>query len=136
MKEIKPKIKLIIAGTRPPRDISESIKHNKRCLELIKQGWFELSVKYDIEVEVSGGGRGPDMLGESYADSLGVPVARFYVSSVQWEKYPKTAGHMRNTLMADYSNALLAIWDGKSGGTKDMIEKMKAAGKIFEVKYL
>jgi hypothetical protein len=31
--------------------------------------------------------------------------------------------------MADYADALIAIWDGKSKGTKNMIKQMEKSGK-------
>ena len=34
--------------------------------------------------------------------------------------------------MAAYAEALIAVWDGVSGGTKDMIERAKAHGlKVY-----
>jgi hypothetical protein len=43
-----------------------------------------------------------------------------------WNKFGKSAGHVRNQAMADYADILLAFWDGKSTGTKSMIKKMNA----------
>lgn len=35
--------------------------------------------------------------------------------------YGKRAGHIRNRQMAECSEALIALWDGKSKGTQNMI---------------
>lgn len=39
--------------------------------------------------------------------------------------YNAIAGHMRNEAMAQYADALIAFWDGKSKGTLDMINRAK-----------
>jgi hypothetical protein len=40
-------------------------------------------------------------------------------------KYGKSAGPIRNRAMAEYAGALIAIWDGSSRGTLNMIETAK-----------
>ena len=46
------------------------------------------------------------------------------------------AGKIRNQAMADAADALVALWDGNSGGTADMIRRARAAGlKVFVYKY-
>jgi hypothetical protein len=37
--------------------------------------------------------------------------------------YNAAAGHWRNGDMARFANALVAVWDGHSNGTRDMIEQ-------------
>ena len=41
----------------------------------------------------------------------------------EWDKYDKAAGPMRNKSMAPKGDYLLAIWDGKSPGTHNMIQE-------------
>jgi hypothetical protein len=72
---------------------------------------------------VSGGARGVDLLGEKAAASFGIPVKVFPVTSADWEKFGKAAGIMRNQQMAEYADALIAIWDGESTGTWNMIKE-------------
>lgn len=44
----------------------------------------------------------------------------------------KAAGPIRNRKMAEMADALIAIWDGKSRGTKNMIETAERRGlKVF-----
>ena len=46
--------------------------------------------------------------------------------------YGKRAGVRRNEEMADMADALIAIWDGSSPGTKHMIEVARRRGlKIY-----
>ena len=42
-----------------------------------------------------------------------------------WQFYGKAAGEKRNIEMAKHANGLIAFWDGKSKGTKNMIEIAK-----------
>jgi hypothetical protein len=79
---------------------------------------------FDITEVVSGTARGVDQLGELWAFENDIPVKRF---PADWKKYGKSAGYKRNQQMAEYADALIAIWDGKSAGTGHMISiaKMK-----------
>ena len=45
-----------------------------------------------------------------------------------WDKHGKPAGAIRNQKMALGSKALIAIWDGASPGTKNMIETARGYG--------
>lgn len=40
----------------------------------------------------------------------------------------KQAGYVRNVEMAEYAEALIAVWDGESRGTKHMIDIARAKG--------
>ena len=80
-----------------------------------------LASGFDITEVVSGGARGVDLLGERWAGLYDKPVKRF---RADWSKYGKSAGFRRNNEMAAYADALIAVWDGESHGTKHMIEAM------------
>lgn len=79
--------------------------------------------KFAITEVVSGGAKGVDSLGEVWAHSMGVPVKVF---PADWDKHGKKAGFVRNAEMAEYADALIAVWDGQSRGTYDMIRKAEA----------
>jgi len=115
-------IKVIIAGGRDFLD-----------LELVKATCEHMLQNHkDIEI-VSGTCRGADLTGEDYANLKGYPIAKF---PADWEKHNKAAGHIRNEQMANYADALIAFWDGKSRGTNNMIEQAKKKGlKVKIVKY-
>lgn len=81
---------------------------------------------YHITELVSGGARGVDKYGEEYARTKDIPIKQFIPN---WDKDGKVAGFWRNEDMAKYSDALVAVWDGKSKGTKHMIETMKKYNK-------
>ena len=68
---------------------------------------------------VSGTARGADALGADWATANWVRLKEF---PADWDKYGKGAGYVRNEEMAIYANVLVAFWDGKSRGTKHMID--------------
>ena len=109
-------MKVIIAGCRDihdPEIVVESLKH-------------AIPNTDDIGTIVSGKAPGVDTVGETVAKRLGIPVKEF---PADWKKYNKAAGHIRNRQMADYADVLVAIWDGKSRGTGNMIATMTKLGK-------
>jgi glycerophosphoryl diester phosphodiesterase len=110
------KMKVIVAGSRSITDI-------KYVIKAMKDSGFE------IDELVSGGAIGVDSLAESVARFNGIPVTQFLPD---WVKYGKRAGFVRNAEMADYADALIAVWDGESHGTSNMIEQaMKNGLKIY-----
>lgn len=114
-------MKVIIAGSR-------TITRELIIVDAVHASKFEI-----IEV-VSGGARGVDKLGERYAESLNLPLKRL---PANWNKYGLKAGYLRNVEMANYADALIAVWDGKSRGTKMMIDIAKKKGLkvfVYEVK--
>lgn len=77
----------------------------------------------DITTVVSGTARGADTYGEEWAGVWGVNIVRF---PADWNRFGrKAAGMIRNKEMAEFSDALIAVWDGKSPGTKNMIANAK-----------
>ena len=74
--------------------------------------------EFSIDEVVCGGAPGADTLGKEYAEKYNIPVKMF---PANWDRYKRSAGPIRNTEMANYADALIAFWDGKSPGTKHMI---------------
>jgi hypothetical protein len=78
---------------------------------------------------VSGAAPGVDALGERWAKEHGVPAKRF---RADWERDGKAAGPIRNAKMAEYADALIAVWDGESRGTADMVNQAQRRGlKVY-----
>lgn len=111
-------MKVIIAGSR---DFSDYDVLKNYCNEI-------LSDKTEIEI-VSGVAKGADLLGEKYAEEFGYPVKKF---PADW-RFGRGAGHIRNTQMANYADTLIAFWNGKSKGTKHMIETAKEKGLSINI---
>ncbi len=121
-------MKTIVCG---PRDFFD---YQIVCAAIKKSG-------FEITEVVSGKAKGVDTLGEQWARENSVPVKEF---PAEWKNlkqegakvkknawggdYNSNAGFFRNGVMAKYGEALIAIKTG-SGGTGDMIKKMKAEGK-------
>ena len=120
-------VRMIIAGGRDFDDynlLKKSV-HNVIC-DLV----YERCSDYKCEI-VSGTARGADSLGEKFAVKEGFVVKRF---PADWNTYGKRAGYLRNEQMAKYAvsdgcyGVLVAFWDGKSRGTKHMIDLAKKHG--------
>lgn len=79
-------------------------------------------------VIVSGKARGADSLGERYAAERGYEVS---AHPADWDAYGKSAGYRRNAEMAQEADALIAFWDGKSRGTKHMIDLAEKHGLVI-----
>lgn len=108
-------MKIIIAGSR-------NINSYKLLERVIENSDF----KNKITEIISGCAGGIDSLAILWAKKNGVAVKRF---PANWSKYRKSAGIIRNREMAKYGEGLIAIWDGKSKGTKNMIENMRKIKK-------
>jgi hypothetical protein len=79
---------------------------------------------------ISGGAKGADTLGESWARSRGIPVTRLIPD---WNAHGRKAGIMRNTDIVKQADKVVAFWDGVSKGTQDTIKKAKATNKFLSV---
>lgn len=119
-------MKVIIAGSRT--------LNNSKFIEIAVAQAFNLWISNDQENYgyylnpeiVSGGAQGVDFLAELYAKKNGLIFTEF---KADWNQYGKRAGMIRNGEMANYADALIAIWDGKSRGTFHMIGEMVAKNK-------
>lgn len=99
---------------------------------ILENAIFESGFK-DITSIVSGGAKGADYYGELYAKNNDIPVI---IYKADWDKYGPSAGPKRNELMAHNADALIALWDGKSKGTKHMIDYAAKCGlKIYVKKF-
>lgn len=84
----------------------------------------------EVTEVVCGGAKGADQHGRLWASVRQIPVKLF---TPDWNAYGKSAGPIRNRQMADYGQALVAIWDGESRGTKNMIEEAQKRGLVVFV---
>jgi len=77
---------------------------------------------------ISGTATGADRFGEKWAAENNIPVELF---PADWSQ-GKGAGYRRNEEMASKADALVCCWDGKSKGSKHMIDIAKRVGlKVF-----
>ena len=68
----------------------------------------------DTTFIISGGAEGIDAIAEKYADENGIEKLIFYPD---YELYGRTAPLIRDKLIVDHSDKVIAIWDGVSSGT-------------------
>ena len=115
--------RIVVAGSRDYNNYDESKSYIDFCVSRIRK-------KYEIII-VSGGCRGADMLGERYAKENGFKVEKY---PADWKKYGRTAGPIRNKQMAEVCDYAICFWDGKSEGTKSMIEFAAKYGKPIRIK--
>lgn len=118
-------MKLIIAGGR-------DIELSHHTIEDLYNILFPIDKfkEYPLEV-VSGGCSGIDKVGEEWAKLIKAEITVF---AADWDTHGKAAGPIRNRQMAEYADALLLIWDGKSRGSGNMKKEMQKLGKtVHEV---
>lgn len=83
-----------------------------------------------ITTVLCGMARGADMCGLLVAKKRGWKVEEY---PANWDKYGMKAGHIRNNVMAERAEALIAVWDGMSKGTAHMIAAAEKAGLLVHL---
>lgn len=122
-------VRIIVAGSR---DFSD--------YKLLKEKVSEKIASYNTTNTpvriISGTARGADQLGADFAKWEHYELSEF---PADWGLYGKSAGYRRNVEMAQFAVAngnigvLIAFWDGKSRGTKWMIDIANRYGLDVEV---
>lgn len=88
---------------------------------------------YESTIIVSGGAKGADSMAEIYASEMKLSTL---IYEADWERFGKRAGFIRNKLIVDNSDFIVAFWDGKSKGTKHTIDLATNAGKeVIIIRY-
>ena len=112
-------MKIAVVGSR-------EFKDNNLIKEILIR---EFSVD---DILISGGAKGVD----SYAEQLIDEWNRLCYKKIfkpNWDKYGKRAGFLRNQLIIDEADKVIAFWDGKSKGTKHSIDLAIKAGKPLDI---
>ena len=130
--------KVIIAGSRGFNDYDLLVKTVEDTLK-------------EPFVLVCGGAKGADSLGEQYAKMKGYPIERYLpkwsdlnaencvIKYNKYGAYNAMAGNNRNKEMLEAvlknedGGLLIAFWDGKSKGTKNMIDISEKASLPFVI---
>lgn len=71
---------------------------------------------------ISGGAKGVDASARVYALTHGIKLTEFLP---EYEKYGRSAPLKRNITIIEHADLVLAFWDGKSHGTKFVIDNCK-----------
>ena len=99
-------MKVVICGSR-------DLENYQLVEEAVSRSGFSISTV------LSGGSRGVDRLGITFACNHHHLVQ---VYMPEWERLGKRASAVRNREMVEAAEAVIAVWDGKSCGTCNMIE--------------
>jgi hypothetical protein len=111
------RLKILVAGSRT---ITEYNLLGKALTEAIATGVIIPATSYEI---VSGGAYGVDSLARRYAKEFGYLYTE--MKPIYQHNGDRSAPLRRNIDMAEYSDVLVAVWDGVSTGTGHMIHAMK-----------
>ena len=98
-------MKVIIAGSREIADIN------------VDAAMTASGFKGSIDEVVSGGAMGVNKSGEEWAMLSRIPVKVF---AADWTRFGKSADTKRNEQMAEYADALVLIWNGRSTGIRSL----------------
>lgn len=119
-------MKLIVAGGRDFTDTNRMIAELQK---LVESG--EITDSPEL---VCGMARGADITAYNLWKGAGMLIHEF---PADWDRLGKRAGYVRNAEMANFADTLVAFWDGKSKGTKHMIDIMTRSDdkKVIVVRY-
>lgn len=106
-------MKVVVAGSR---DIGQT----KIVFRAIR------STGLEITEMASGSARGVDSIAENFARVYHVPFTQF---PAYYDQYGNSKGEERNKKIVEWADALVAVWDGESQGTRDLIRAMNLAEK-------
>ena len=106
-------MKLAIIGSRtcPPIDIEAPLK----CIP---------------DTIISGGAKDADTYAHEFAQMHNLKLIEFFPD---YEKYGRTAPLVRNKLIVEECDCLIAFWDGESRGTKFTIDYAQKQGKPIKI---
>lgn len=79
---------------------------------------------------ISGGAKGVDTSAREYAIAHGLPLREFLP---EYNRYGKSAPIKRNLQIISHADLVLAFWDGKSHGTKFVINHCHKMGVPIQV---
>ncbi len=127
--------RVVVAGSRT---IIDSIFIARELEGIFREDYFRGE---DIII-VSGTAQGVDTIGEEYASLKAYGVERYpadwnnleakpcYIKvNNMGRRYNAMAGQNRNKQMAEICDAAIIFWDGKSKGTKNMIDLIRLHNK-------
>lgn len=108
-------VRVIISGSKSFDDY-DLLK--EKCMEILRPHMSN-------PISIISGADGTCKLGEQLARDYRLHCVRM---PADWDRYGERAGFLRNLEVVDYANQdgsiaiLIAFWDGKSEGTKHMID--------------
>ena len=140
--KLKQQLRVIVAGSRPPQAVRADVKlreqwYMRHAMDVPQAvAEFEKAHAVKVGTVISGGAQGYDQLGERFSREYMQQEPEVY--RADWDKHGRIAGIMRNQQMIDDGRAdgLVACWDRRSPGTKDMIDRAKQAQLYLHIHYV
>ena len=86
-----------------------------------------------IEVIVSGAAIGTDLMATRYANKNNIRIIEF---PPDYKKFGNNAKHVRNKLIVEGCDELIAFWDGKCEGTEYTIKYARALNIPTRIIYI
>ena len=96
----------------------------------IKVRDLEKYLPNEVTEIVSGGAKGIDTCAREYANKAGIKLTEFLP---EYNKYKRGAPLKRNMQIIEYSDIVIAFWDGRSKGTKFVIDNCKKMNKELRI---
>ncbi len=122
MSHVGQHVKIIISGGR---DFNRQDILNSFVSGILADIEFDMYLDNDEIVLLQGGASGADAMSKVFAYENAYATQEY---KADWDKHGKAAGPIRNVEMANAAHVLIAFWDGKSKGTKHMIDTSIAHG--------
>ncbi len=91
---------------------------------------LKIYLPHNVTEIISGGAMGIDKCAREYANLNGINLTEFLPD---YKKYGRAAPLYRNQEIVEYADEVVAFWDGKSKGTKYVIDICKQKGKKITV---
>jgi hypothetical protein len=110
-------MKVLVCGTR-------SITDEMFIYEILNDNVDKISEL------IVGGAIGVDSIAETWGLRRGIKVS---VYKPDWKSYGKSAGMRRNIKMLEVAEYVIAIWNGKSRGTKHTIDNARNMNIPYQV---
>lgn len=112
------RLKVAIVGSRAIKNYA-----------IVKRVMESLPETFKFKMLICGKADGVDMLGDKWAKEQRLAI-RYYTPD--YDQFGQSAPLERNKVMAQQADVVVAIWNGKSRGTKHMItQSIKAGCRVF-----
>lgn len=109
-------MKVAVIGSRSARPETLS-----QIMDVLPAGCSEI---------ISGGAAGVDLLAERVADTLRL---RYTCIRPRYRRYGRVAPLIRNRMIVDQADLVLAFWDGRSKGTRQALGYCISSRKPFRI---
>lgn len=98
--------------------------------ELVENITQQLIDDYPDFILVSGGARGVD----TWASDVAIKNSKISIACIpDWNRYGRRAGAIRNQIIVDKADMILAFWSNQSCGTKITIDMAIKSGKPLNI---